>query len=147
MEITATELKNNLGKYLTAAADEDIVITKNGKVIAHLVGPDRFAGEYTPDEYAKWSEGFGKLLLGESATYTYDADVPGSESGSGSGNGGPEWELTRDGKAVAKLEPVKKKKRKLGFIHVGPVSAETEAALFEPTVEPEVLEKWENEKW
>ena len=30
MTITATELKNNLGKYLIPAATEDIFITKNG---------------------------------------------------------------------------------------------------------------------
>ena len=33
MTITATELKNNLGKYLILAATEDIFITKNGKTI------------------------------------------------------------------------------------------------------------------
>lgn len=36
MFITATELKNNLGKYLMLAANEDILITKNGKSIAKL---------------------------------------------------------------------------------------------------------------
>ena len=39
MSITATELKNNLGKYLLLAATEDIFITKNGKVIAKLSNP------------------------------------------------------------------------------------------------------------
>ena len=39
MSITATELKNNLGKYLLLAATEDIFITKNGKLIAKLVNP------------------------------------------------------------------------------------------------------------
>lgn len=34
MSITATELKNNLGRYLLLAAQEDVFITKNGKVIA-----------------------------------------------------------------------------------------------------------------
>jgi len=34
--ITADELKNNLSKYLMFAADEDIIITKNGKSIAKL---------------------------------------------------------------------------------------------------------------
>ena len=36
MSITATELKNNLGKYLMLAATEDIFITRNGKVVAKL---------------------------------------------------------------------------------------------------------------
>ena len=39
MSITATELKNNLGKYLMLAATEDIFITKNGKVVATLSNP------------------------------------------------------------------------------------------------------------
>ena len=39
MSITATELKNNLGKYLELSAKEDIFITKNGKIIAKLSNP------------------------------------------------------------------------------------------------------------
>lgn len=39
MSITATELKRNLGKYLTLAATEDIYITRNGKIIAKLSNP------------------------------------------------------------------------------------------------------------
>ena len=39
MSITATELKNNLGKYLMLAATEDIFITRNGKVVAKLSNP------------------------------------------------------------------------------------------------------------
>ena len=39
MSITATELKNNLGKYLLLAATEDIFITHGGKVIAKLSNP------------------------------------------------------------------------------------------------------------
>jgi len=39
MSITATELKENLGKYLLLASQEDIFITKNGKVVAKLSNP------------------------------------------------------------------------------------------------------------
>ena len=39
MTITATEFKTNLGKYLDAISNEDIFITKNGKVIAQLSKP------------------------------------------------------------------------------------------------------------
>lgn len=39
MSITATELKENLGKYLAMASTEDIYITKNGKMIAKLSDP------------------------------------------------------------------------------------------------------------
>lgn len=39
MAVTVTELKNNLGKYLVLSATEDILITKNGKVIAKLTNP------------------------------------------------------------------------------------------------------------
>ena len=39
MSITATELKNNLGKYLLLSATEDIFITKSGKIVAKLTNP------------------------------------------------------------------------------------------------------------
>lgn len=39
MSITATELKQNLGKYLLLSTTEDIFITKNGKVISKLTNP------------------------------------------------------------------------------------------------------------
>lgn len=41
MSITATELKLNLGKYLSLSATEDIYITKNGKVVAKLSNPNQ----------------------------------------------------------------------------------------------------------
>ena len=39
MNITATELKESLGKYLALASTEDIYVTKNGNVIAKLCSP------------------------------------------------------------------------------------------------------------
>ena len=36
MLVTATEFKNNIGRYLSIVTDEDILITKNGKNIARL---------------------------------------------------------------------------------------------------------------
>lgn len=39
MSVTATELKNNLGKYLLLSATEDVFITKNVKVVAKLTSP------------------------------------------------------------------------------------------------------------
>ena len=36
MVITATELKTNIGKYLSLAMMEDVVVTKNGKNIVKL---------------------------------------------------------------------------------------------------------------
>lgn len=39
MNVTATELKLNLGKYLLLAATQDIYTTRNGKTIAKLVSP------------------------------------------------------------------------------------------------------------
>jgi len=38
-QITATELKANLGNYLKLVAREDIVITKNGTSVAVLTAP------------------------------------------------------------------------------------------------------------
>ena len=39
MSITATELKNNLSKYLLLSSTEDIYITRNGKIISKLTNP------------------------------------------------------------------------------------------------------------
>lgn len=39
MSITATELKQNLSKYLLMAQQEDIYITRNGRVVAKLTNP------------------------------------------------------------------------------------------------------------
>ena len=39
MLITATELKQNLSKYLLLSATEDIYVTRNGKVISKLTNP------------------------------------------------------------------------------------------------------------
>ena len=39
MKITATELKENLGLYLEKSEDEDIYITKNGRVVSMLCSP------------------------------------------------------------------------------------------------------------
>lgn len=36
-QISVSELKMNAGKYVTMAMDQDIMITKNGKVVAKLV--------------------------------------------------------------------------------------------------------------
>lgn len=38
--ITATEFKKNLGNYLSSTNNEDILITKNGKVIKKLTSPN-----------------------------------------------------------------------------------------------------------
>ena len=40
MQITATELKLNLGKYLSLVSLEDIWITRNGKTVAKLINPN-----------------------------------------------------------------------------------------------------------
>lgn len=45
MTISATELKTNLSKYLTLSIEEDVYISKNGKLVAKLSNPyeDRIA--------------------------------------------------------------------------------------------------------
>jgi prevent-host-death family protein len=39
--ITATELKNNVGKYLLAAEKEDIIVTKRGRSVALITLPKK----------------------------------------------------------------------------------------------------------
>jgi len=48
MIIGSTEFQNNVGFYLRQAGNQDIVITKNGKEIARLIGAAR-KGEYLVD--------------------------------------------------------------------------------------------------
>lgn len=42
MDITSTELKNNLGKYIALASDQDIFITQYGRVVAKLTKPFQY---------------------------------------------------------------------------------------------------------
>lgn len=39
MEVTATEFKNNLGRYLELSQHEDIFIKRNGRVVSRLTVP------------------------------------------------------------------------------------------------------------
>ncbi|MDR3281153.1 MAG: type II toxin-antitoxin system Phd/YefM family antitoxin [Synergistaceae bacterium] len=41
MIVSSTEVQNNFGKYLELAAKQEIVITKNGRTIARLLGMDK----------------------------------------------------------------------------------------------------------
>lgn len=40
MQITATEFKLNLGRYLDLVLTEDIWISRNGKTVAKLINPN-----------------------------------------------------------------------------------------------------------
>lgn len=67
MIVTATEFKNKVGRYLKAAQDEDVIISKNGKYIAkltavkeyeypatqNLIGVFEKAADYSIDEARK----------------------------------------------------------------------------------------------
>lgn len=46
MQVTATEFKLNLGKYLELVLTEDIWVTKNGKIVAKLVNPNVSAVDF-----------------------------------------------------------------------------------------------------
>jgi prevent-host-death family protein len=153
MEITATEFKMNLGKYLDTSEHEDVIITKNGKPVARLVGERA---------YLDGAAELNKLLLFRElpATDFYDAGVgsspppvssPSRSSGVSSDRGvgagidldAGEWMLTHDGEPVARLTPVvKRKKRKLGFMK-GPGADEKEIeAIFESEWTEEDEEEW-----
>ena len=41
MNVTATEFKNQLGWFLDRATEEDVYISKNGKVVAKLCTPNK----------------------------------------------------------------------------------------------------------
>jgi len=147
MEITATELKLNLKKYLDASGEEDIVITKNGKAIARLIGIK--GSQYDPEVLAEWNKQMMEIYkIAEAPAPAYapgSSDMPEVIDPTGT----DAWVLTRNGEPVANLSPTKKikKKRKLGFISGPPASEETDAALFESEFSDEDYERWLNEKW
>jgi prevent-host-death family protein len=41
MLVNSTNFQNNVGKFLKKATSEDIIITKNGKEIARLIGAEK----------------------------------------------------------------------------------------------------------
>ena len=142
MEITATELKTNLGKYLEECKSREIIITKNGKAIARLIGEKAY--EYDQAELSAWQEKMaGLYTIGEASVPEYGAkgastsDPPDADA----------WMLTHNGEPVARIMPAKKPKRKIGFIKGPPASEETDAALFESDWSEEDYERWLNEKW
>ena len=148
MEITATELKLNLGKYLEAANSEDIVITKNGKGIARLTGINMFKYDLSElEEFeAKLKE---SSALGEAPAQAYGADnaeAPGMDGENEAAM--DDWVLSHNGEPVARLQPIlkQKKKRRLGFIEGPPTSEENIAALFESDWTDEDYEAWLNQE-
>lgn len=40
MIVTATEFKTNFGKYLDLVSQEDVLLTKNGKIVAQVIKPE-----------------------------------------------------------------------------------------------------------
>jgi prevent-host-death family protein len=151
MEITATEFKTNLGKYLDTAGREDVVITKNGKAVARLVGER---------EYRAGAAELDKLLLlrempagelydsGASSIMPFGIGSAGSTGGAKSMDlGAGEWVLMHDGEPVARLTPIpKKKKRRLGFIKGEGAGQDEIDGIFESEWTEEDEEEWLN-KW
>ncbi len=75
MQITATELKLNLGKYLSLVSLEDIWITRNGKTIAKLINPNISSVEYISGVLAgKVSEDINRHSLREERLSKYEID-------------------------------------------------------------------------
>lgn len=55
MKVSSTEVQNNFGKYLKIAAEEDVVITRNGKNIARIVACD--GDSYVNEEALEYDAG------------------------------------------------------------------------------------------
>lgn len=78
MRINSTELQNNFGKYLMLAANEDIIITRNGRAIATLSGIKNESG--SPDvgpvreKAAEYSYGGRKATYEEFLELTENSD-------------------------------------------------------------------------
>ena len=77
MVVTATELKTNLGKYLSQVGQEDIIISKNGKPIARLAQykervSDSLVGLLNSDELPKEFDGDYRKLIREGRLRDYE---------------------------------------------------------------------------
>jgi len=78
LRINSTELQNNFGKYLMLAANEDIIITRNGRAIATLSGIKNESG--SPDvgpvreKAAEYSYGGRKATYEEFLELTENSD-------------------------------------------------------------------------
>ena len=72
MQITATELKLNLGKYLDIVNHEDVWITRNGKMIAKLINPNISSVEYI--SAGKVSEDIDRHSMREERLARYEID-------------------------------------------------------------------------
>ena len=62
IKVTATEVKNNFGKYIRLAAKEDIIITKNGKEVGRL----------TSIEEEDEDDCLGSMAREDSTAYSFD---------------------------------------------------------------------------
>ena len=73
MQITATELKLNLGKYLDLVNHEDVWITRNGKMIAKLINPNVSSVDYISGVLAgKVSEDIDRHSMREERLTRYE---------------------------------------------------------------------------
>jgi prevent-host-death family protein len=134
--ITATDLKLRLGEYLKRAERETFIVTKNGKPAVKLM-PAGAVDCYSYQEAVPNYEALQSLRVAEPECDVYDASEPGALYG------GDEWMLTMNGTPVARVTPLpKKKKRKLGFIDIGPVSEETIRETMAPIMTDELSVIW-----
>lgn len=76
MIVTATEFKMNLGKYLDmVTSNEDVYITKNGKMIAKMVNPNVSAVDSLSGILAgKMPEDFDRKTMREERLVKYALD-------------------------------------------------------------------------
>ncbi len=76
MIVTATEFKMNLGKYLDmVTSNEDVYITKNGKMIAKMVNPNVSAVDSLSGILAgKMPEDFDRKTMREGRLAKYALD-------------------------------------------------------------------------
>ena len=77
MVVTATDLKTNLGKYLSQIGQEDIIISKNGKPIARLAKykervSDSLVGFLSDDDLPADFDGDYRKLIREGRVSDYE---------------------------------------------------------------------------
>ena len=75
MEVTATEFKTNLGKYLDLVATENIWITRNGKTVAKVINPNVYSVDILSGALeGKVPQDMDRSTLREERLHRYELD-------------------------------------------------------------------------
>jgi len=148
MEITATELKKNLGKYLELACKEEVVIKKNGRAIVRLLAVEENTAKEIPQGTPiRYIAGGEEDLSGEGKSVIVQEDMESFISGALRTRSGEEWLLAKNGNipvATLSIKPLPRK-RQFGFLKLPQEEIDyLNKVIMEPMFTEEELDEFDN---